>query len=77
MAQAYNEEKAFGEGDSFKPDSISQGERRGSTTVRGRKMSRIGPPPTTGVAGDSDSGSGDEITRLVEMEAENAIKYRT
>lgn len=48
-------------------------ERRGSTMVHGRKLSRIGPAPAL-LAGDS---SDEEYTKLVEMEAENAIKYRT
>jgi len=47
--------------------------RRGSTTVRGRRMSRIGPPP--GMPGNADGI--DDYSMLVQMEANNAIKYRT
>lgn len=49
--------------------------RRSSTTVGGRRMSRIAPPKIGEIP--SDSGSGDEHAKLTEMEAENAIKYRT
>lgn len=74
---AFNEKKdVFGEPGSFRPEDNIDTERRGSTTVGGRKMSRIGPPPRLGsIPGDSDQG--EEQARLVAMEADNAIKYRT
>ena len=50
--------------------------RRGSTTVAGRKMSRIGPPPRGSISVDAPEG-GDEYSKLVAMETDNAIKYRT
>lgn len=42
-------------------------------------MSRIGPPPRTNSVNVpvEDAGSGDEYSKLVEMEANDAIKYRT
>lgn len=76
-----NEERdePFGTAGSFSPNNEKEAEaqRRGSTTLPdGRKMSRIGPPAgALKVASDSDSQ--DEISRLVELEAGNAIKYRT
>ncbi|KAK5078551.1 hypothetical protein LTS08_006486 [Lithohypha guttulata] len=53
-------------------------ERRTSTTVQGQKWKRICPPERRAgsVAGIEDSSS-DTADRLVEMEADNAIKYRT
>ena len=63
-------EKAFGEPGSFQPGGDVEGGRRDSTIVQGRKMSRIGPPPRGSV-------SADEHAKLVEMEADNAIQYRT
>ena len=56
----------------------AEGGRRASTTVGGRKMSRIGPPPSV-PAGLPAAGteSTDEYSKLVAMEADNAIKYRT
>jgi hypothetical protein len=62
-------------GDSFDPEGYN-GERRASTNVHGRKMSRIGPPPKLGsIPVDSDEGETQQ--KLIELEAENAIKYRT
>ncbi|KAL8689890.1 MAG: hypothetical protein Q9218_004539 [Villophora microphyllina] len=47
------------------------------TQERGRKMSRIGGPKDIGV-GDSDADSEDmSVGKQMEMEASNAIKYRT
>jgi hypothetical protein len=72
-------EEPFGTGNSFSPNNEKEAEaqRRGSTILPdGRKMSRIGPPPGAfRVTADSDSQ--DDISRLVELEAGNAIKYRT
>lgn len=74
----------FGIANSFQPGNEKEAEsqrrdsRRGSTILPdGRKMSRIGPPPGTLKAPGSDTDSEDAIGRLVELEAENAIKYRT
>lgn len=70
-------EQGFGEASSFPAgQDVDIEQRRGSTTVQGRRMSRIGPPPKLGSVPD-DSGSGEEYTKLVEMEAGDAIKYRT
>jgi len=70
-------EPVFGEGNTFKPDEGLDIEgRRDSTMVHGRKMSRIGPPPKIGSLPDT-SGSDDEYGKLVAMEANDAIKYRT
>ena len=73
----FNEKKdAFGAGGSFQPQNGDLEGRRGSTTVQGRKMSRIGPPVKMGsIPGGSDED--DEHGRLVAMEADNAIQYRT
>ena len=77
MSEVRDEKNApFGEPGSFKPDEHVDVERRNSTNVHGRKMSRIGPPPKIGSIPD-DSGSGDDYGKLVEMEAGDAIKYRT
>ena len=62
--------------DAFNPANEKyDAERRGSTTVGGRKMSRIGPPPGMLVGNGDDSM--DEHSKLMAMEADNAIKYRT
>ncbi len=69
----------FGTAGSFQPNNEKEAEsqRRGSTILPdGRKMSRIGPPPGALKAG-SDTDSEDVHGRLVELEADNAIKYRT
>jgi hypothetical protein len=58
------------------PNLEDGGRRRSSTTVQGRKMSRIGPPPKLGSI-PVDSDEGEAQAKLVEMEADNAIKYRT
>jgi hypothetical protein len=76
-----NEKKdePFGAAGSFKPGNEKEAEaqRRGSTILPdGRKMSRIGPPPGAFKI-EADSDTQDEISRLVELEAGNAIKYRT
>ena len=71
---------AFGEGDSFKPEGNydPEGQRRGSTIVAGRKMSRIGPPPKGSISASAPVGDElDSQAQLVAMEANNAIKYRT
>jgi hypothetical protein len=54
-----------------KYDAENNGRRNSTTMVQGRKMSRIGPV-TIGPVQEVDS-----YGKLVEMEAENAIKYRT
>lgn len=54
-----------------KYDAENAGRRDSTTVVNGRKMSRIGPV-TVGPVQEVDS-----YGKLVEMEAENAIKYRT
>ena len=60
----------------FEPgDEKYDGDRRGSTIVQGRKMSRIGPPLDS-LAVIAPVGNA-EHSKLVEMEADNAIKYRT
>lgn len=83
MAGYREKDEPFGQGGSFKPDQNVdlEGRRRTSTNVAGRKMSRIGPPPrnnsvVANVLAD-DVSSQDDFTKLVEMEAEDAIKYRT
>lgn len=48
--------------------------RRGSVTVDGRRMSRIGPAPRGSIV---DANMGEEHGRLVQQEAGNAIQYRT
>ena len=68
------QEKSYNEKDGFNGD-VEGGGRRGSVTVAGRKMSRIGPPPRGSVVADVNLG--DEQARLVEEEAGNAIQYRT
>ena len=80
---SYNNEKtgddAFGTASSFQPGDGKEAEaqRRNSTILPdGRKMSRIGPPPGA-LKVPADSDAQDEITRLLELEAGNAIKYRT
>jgi hypothetical protein len=76
-----NEKKdaPFGTAGSFSPNNQKEAEaqRRDSTTLPdGRRMSRIGPPPGA-LKVITDSDAQDEISRLVELEAGNAIKYRT
>ena len=69
-----------GNGTNFAPmnEKEAESQRRSSTILPdGRKMSRIGPPPGMLHPPGSDDDSGDDIGRLVELEAENAIKYRT
>jgi hypothetical protein len=72
-------DEPFGTADSFHPNNGKEAEaqRRGSTTLPdGRKMSRIGPPPGA-LKVTLESDTQDEISRLLELEAGNAIKYRT
>lgn len=76
MADFYEKKHSFGEGGTFDPNGQMNGSRRGSTTVQGRKMSRIGPPPKLGSI-PVDSDDGDVQARLIAMEADNAIQYRT
>jgi len=55
-------------------------ERRRSTIVKGKKWNRIAPPIVRGgFVTDNQAAESDEDTAqaLVEMEADNAIKYRT
>ncbi len=66
-------ESGFGEGGSFNPNGRTDLERSGSTTLSGRKMSRIGPPPMR----SSLTGGEDDYGKLLAMEEHNAIKYRT
>ena len=77
------EGEGFGTAGSFQPNNEKEAEsqrrdsRRGSTILPdGRRMSRIGPPPDTLKVG-FDTDSEDVHGRLVELEADNAIKYRT
>lgn len=79
MAAVGEKNEPFGEAGSFKPErgNGEDVERRTSTTAHGRKMSRIGPPPRNSSIVPDDTGSGDEYSKLVEMEAGDAIKYRT
>ena len=70
-------EPGFGEGGTFKPGGENgdlEG-RRASTTVQGRKMSRIAPPRTDSLI--DGAGPDEDYGKLVAMEADNAIKYRT
>ncbi|KIW60632.1 hypothetical protein PV05_00834 [Exophiala xenobiotica] len=79
MTGLTEKDQPFGEAGAFKPGDNVDLERRGSTTVAGRKMSRIGPPPRKSsiVPVSDDNGIVDEYGKLVEMEAGDAIKYRT
>ena len=79
MTGLTEKDQPFGETGAFKPGDNVDLERRGSTTVAGRKMSRIGPPPRNSsiVPVSDDNGIVDEYGKLVEMEAGDAIKYRT
>lgn len=53
-------------------------ERRLSTNVQGKKWNRIAPPDVRkGSVHNIDDSDEDMADRLVEMEADNAIKYRT
>lgn len=74
-------EPGFGQGGILKPDENHEANleaRRNSTSVQGRRMSRIGPPPKKSLEIPiDDNSSGDEYDKLVEMEANDAIKYRT
>lgn len=75
------DEPGFGESGILKPDEHQMPDleaRRSSTSVQGRRMSRIGPPPKKSLEIPMDDNSSqDEYTKLVEMEAHNAIQYRT
>jgi hypothetical protein len=53
------------------------GRRRSSVIVNGRKMSRIGPAPKQGSLPVDISDDGEIQQKLIEMEAHNAIQYRT
>lgn len=67
----------FGEPGAFQPgDGNIDAERRGSTNVQGRKMSRIGPPPKGSISLEGD-GVIDEHSKLVALEEGNGIQYRT
>jgi hypothetical protein len=79
MAGFTEKDQSFDQGGAFKPGDNVDLERRGSTTVAGRKMSRIGPPPRNSsiVPVSDDNSVVDEYGKLVEMEAGDAIKYRT
>lgn len=77
----------FGDSDNIspKPEGYDAegygGERRMSTTVQGKKWNRICPPAhrkgSVSIVGNVDDSDTDMADRLVEMEADNAIKYRT
>jgi hypothetical protein len=72
-------DEPFGTAGSFNPGDGKEAEaqRRDSTILPdGRKLSRIGPPPGA-FRIEADSETQDEISRLVELEAGNAIRYRT
>jgi hypothetical protein len=75
------DEPGFGQSGILKPDEnheVDLERRRTSPSVQGRRMSRIGPPPKKSLEIPmDDNSSGDEYTKLVEMEADNAIQYRT
>ena len=76
------QEPGFGQGGILKPEQGLGADleaRRTSTSVNGRRMSRIGPPPKKSleVPVDDNASSGDEYSKLVEMEANDAIQYRT
>ena len=73
--QEKNKEKT---GDGFGTGNDVDLERRHSTTVQGKKWNRIVPADHRkgSVHGLNDSDS-DTANKLVEMEADNAIKYRT
>ena len=51
-------------------------ERQGSKASTGRRMSRIAPPIKAPIEG-GDVDSGLSVGDQIEMEKENAIKYRT
>src|SRR2546423_15021769 len=79
MSISENKDDSFATASCFNPGNEKEAEaqQRGSTILPGgRKMSRIGPPPGTSEIGDGPD-TRDEISRLVEMEAGNSIKYRT
>lgn len=72
-----SEKKVFGEPGSFQPgDGGLDTERRASTSVQGRKMSRIGPPPKGSISLEADELQ-DEHSKLVALEEGNGIQYRT
>lgn len=75
------DEPVFGQPGSFETNlngmADLEARRTSTTTVQGRKMSRIGPPPKASMEIPEDASSGDEYNKLVEMEANDAIKYRT
>jgi hypothetical protein len=79
MSISENKDESFVTAGSFNPGNEKEAEaqRRGSTILPGgRKMGRIGPPLRTSKIED-DPDTRDEISRLVDMEAGNSIKYRT
>ena len=82
MSDMNEKDVTFGEKGAFHPGGdINGAERRGSrrgsaTLVAGRKMSRIGPPLRQGSLPDGDDET-EEHARLVALEADNAIQYRT
>ena len=68
-------EKSTNEKNAFAGD-VEAG-RRGSVTVQGRKMSRIGPPPRGSIVDTGDMDLDDVQARLVAEELGNTIQYRT
>lgn len=54
-------------------------ERRGSTIVQGQKWKRIAPPlgRQGSIVEGAENFDGDTAAKMVEMEADNAIKYRS
>ncbi|KAK5044605.1 hypothetical protein LTR84_010619 [Exophiala bonariae] len=76
------DEPGFGQAGVLKPDQNLGADleaRRTSTSVNGRRMSRIGPPPKQSleIPVTDNASSVDEYGKLVEMEANDAIQYRT
>lgn len=52
-------------------------EKNGYPGQQERKMSRIGPPPSANIQGVTSDSESDIVGKQMEMEAGNAIKYRT
>jgi hypothetical protein len=69
----------FGEKNEAKLPPGYDPERQGSRGSAGRKMSRIAPPKRASIVGGqiSDAESDLSVGAQIELEKENAIKYRT
>lgn len=79
FGEKHNGSSSPGLGKPEGPDNYGHDlERRLSTTVQGKKMNRIAPPPgRKGSIADPGNPDIDAQQQMLDMEADNAIQYRT